>query len=153
MGIHTALDTNGYFGERLSDAELETIDLVLLDIKALGSERHRALTGMDIGPTLDFARRLAARKRPDLGPLRARAGLTDDPEDIAQIASFAAGLGNVERVDVLPFHQMGRYKWTQARHRVHAEGRQAAVERSGRAHVRGVPRGGLESGLKTRSRL
>ena len=38
-------------------------------------------------------------------------GLTDDPDDIAQIAQFAAGLGNVERVDVLPFHQMGRYKW------------------------------------------
>jgi pyruvate formate lyase activating enzyme len=38
-------------------------------------------------------------------------GLSDDAEDIAQIAEFAAGLGNIERVDVLPFHQMGRYKW------------------------------------------
>ena len=37
--------------------------------------------------------------------------MTDDPEDIAKIAAFAADLGNVERVDVLPFHQMGRYKW------------------------------------------
>ena len=40
-------------------------------------------------------------------------GLTDDADDIAQIAAFAAGLGNVERVDVLPFHQMGRFKWQQ----------------------------------------
>ena len=40
-------------------------------------------------------------------------GLTDDPEEVTQIARFAAGLGNVERVDVLPFHQMGRYKWKQ----------------------------------------
>jgi pyruvate formate lyase activating enzyme len=38
-------------------------------------------------------------------------GLTDDPEDLAKIAEFAAGLGNVERVEVLPFHQMGKYKW------------------------------------------
>jgi pyruvate formate lyase activating enzyme len=38
-------------------------------------------------------------------------GWTDDPEDISQLARFAAGLGNVERVDVLPFHQMGRFKW------------------------------------------
>jgi pyruvate formate lyase activating enzyme len=38
-------------------------------------------------------------------------GLTDDQDDIKQIAGFAAGLGNVERVDVLPFHQMGRHKW------------------------------------------
>ena len=37
--------------------------------------------------------------------------MTDDPDDIARIAGFAAGLGNVERVDVLPFHQMGRFKW------------------------------------------
>ena len=37
--------------------------------------------------------------------------LTDDTEDIAHIARFTASLGNVERVDVLPFHQMGKYKW------------------------------------------
>ena len=38
-------------------------------------------------------------------------GFTDDPDDVARIAEFAAELGNVERVDVLPFHQMGRFKW------------------------------------------
>ena len=38
-------------------------------------------------------------------------GFTDDPDDVARIAAFAGGLGNVERVDVLPFHQMGRFKW------------------------------------------
>ena len=38
-------------------------------------------------------------------------GLTDDANDIAQIAKFTASLGNVERVEVLPFHQMGRFKW------------------------------------------
>src|SRR5262245_14184302 len=64
MGIHTALDTNGYYGERLGDAELETIDLVLLDLKAWDPERHRRLTGMDNAPTLAFARRLAARRTP-----------------------------------------------------------------------------------------
>ena len=38
-------------------------------------------------------------------------GLTDDIEDITRIANFAGGLGNVARVDVLPFHQFGRFKW------------------------------------------
>jgi pyruvate formate lyase activating enzyme len=38
-------------------------------------------------------------------------GLTDDPKDVASIAKFAANLGTVERVEVLPFHQMGRFKW------------------------------------------
>ena len=64
MGIHTALDTNGLFGDRLSDADLEAIDLVLLDIKGWDPERYRRLTAQDIGPTLEFARRLAARRRP-----------------------------------------------------------------------------------------
>ena len=111
MGIHTALETNGFLGERLTDEELEKIDLVLLDIKTWDPERHRHLTGKDIGPTLDFARRLAARRKPIWVRFVLVPGLTDDAKDIAQIAKFAAGLGNVERVDVLPFHQMGRFKW------------------------------------------
>src|SRR4051794_17375826 len=47
MDIHTALDTNGYYGDRLTDADLEKIDLVLLDIKTFDPARHRRLTGMD----------------------------------------------------------------------------------------------------------
>jgi len=111
MGIHTALDTNGSLGARLSDAELEQIDLVLLDIKSWSSERHEKLTGMDNAPVLEFARRLAARKRPIWVRFVLVPGFTDDAETISQIARFGASLGNVERVDVLPFHQMGRFKW------------------------------------------
>ena len=111
MGIHTALDTNGFYGDRLSDAELETIDLVLLDIKTWDPGRHRRLTGMDVGPTLDFARRLASRRRAVWLRFVLVPGLTDDLADIANVAKFAAGLAIVERVDVLPFHQMGKYKW------------------------------------------
>jgi pyruvate formate lyase activating enzyme len=117
MGIHTALDTNGALSSRLTDAELEQIDLVLLDIKGWDPERHRRLTGMDIGPVLDFARRLALRKRPIWVRFVLVAGLTDNDEDIAQIAKFSAGLGNVERVDVLPFHQMGRFKWKELKYK------------------------------------
>lgn len=113
MGIHTALDTNGYYGDRLTDDDLERIDLVMLDMKTWDPERHRNLTGMDVEPTLNFARRLAARRRKVWARYVLVPGLTDDPEDIAKTASFAAGLGNVERVDVLPFHQMGKYKWKQ----------------------------------------
>ena len=111
MGVHTALDTNGFYGDHVSDTDLEAFDLVLLDIKTWDPERHRALTGMDNAPTLEFARRLAARKRPVWLRFVLVPGLTDDRNDITQIARFTAGLGNVERVDVLPFHQMGRHKW------------------------------------------
>ena len=113
MGIHTALDTNGYYGDRLADDELEAIDLVLLDLKTWDPERHQALTGMDNAPTLAFAKRLAERKREVWLRFVLVPGLTDDVEDIGKIAEFAAALGNVSRVDVLPFHQMGKYKWKQ----------------------------------------
>jgi pyruvate formate lyase activating enzyme len=111
MGIHTALDTNGHLGDRLSDEELKQIDLVLLDIKTWGELRHLHLTGKDIGPTLAFARRLADHNRPVWVRYVFVPGLTEDDEDIEQVARFTARLGNVERVDVLPFHQMGQYKW------------------------------------------
>ena len=112
MGIHTALDTNGSLGSRLSDEELEQIDLVLLDIKGWDPERHRRLTGNDVAPVLDFARRLAARRRPMWVRFVLVPGLSDDVEEISQIARFAASLGDVvEKVQVLPFHQMGQYKW------------------------------------------
>jgi pyruvate formate lyase activating enzyme len=111
MGIHTAIETNGHYGDKLSDAELELIDLVLLDIKAWDSERHRRLTGMTNGGTRAFAERLAANKRPMWVRFVLVPDLTDDFDDIKRIASFAATLGNVQHVDVLPFHQLGRYKW------------------------------------------
>ncbi len=113
MGIHTALDTNGFYGDRVSDDELEAIDLVLLDLKTWDPERHRRLTGMDVGPTLQFAERLARLRRPMWVRYVLVPGVSDDMEDIAKTAAFAGGLGNVERVDVLPFHQMGKYKWKQ----------------------------------------
>ena len=111
MDIHTALETNGFLAAELSDSDLDTIDLVLLGIKTWDRERHRALTGRDNEPTLEFARRLAARRQPVWIRFVLVPGLTDDPADIAQIAGFAARLGNVQRVEVLPFHQMGRFKW------------------------------------------
>ena len=83
----------------------------MLGLKTWDPARHLALTGTDVAPTLAFARRLAARRRPIWIRFVLVPGLTDDLDDLAKTAEFAAGLGNVERVEVLPFHQMGRYKW------------------------------------------
>ncbi len=113
MGVHTALDTNGFLGSRLSDSDLEKVDLVLLDLKAFSAELHHRLVGQDVSPIHEFARRLASAKRPVWVRFVLVPGWTDNPDEVARIAGFAASLGNVERVDVLPFHQMGAYKWKQ----------------------------------------
>jgi len=109
--IHTTVDTNGYFGDRLSDTDLQACDLVMLGLKALDPELHRRITGMDNAPVLAFARRLAALHRPMWLRYVLVPGLSDDLNEIKRIAEFAAGLGNVEQIELLPFHQLGRFKW------------------------------------------
>ena len=112
MGVHTAIETNGFYGEHLSDEELTTIDLIILDVKAFTLEQHKRVTGgMDNSDVIAFARRLAALKRPMWIRYVLVPGLTDDMEEIDQVAKFSASLGVVERVEILPFHQLGQYKW------------------------------------------
>lgn len=111
LGLHTALDTSGYLGAKVDDEMLADIDLVLLDIKAFSARRYKRLTGVELEPTLAFARRLAAAGKPVWLRYVLVPGWTDDGDEIDALAAFAAGLGNVQRVDVLPFHQMGESKW------------------------------------------
>lgn len=110
QGLHTALDTSGFLGRRADDDLLALTDLVLLDIKSWDPPLYRRLTGVEVYPTLGFARRLAALGKPVWLRFVLVPGLTDAVDNVAGIARFAAGLGNVERVDVLPFHRLGASK-------------------------------------------
>jgi pyruvate formate lyase activating enzyme len=111
IGIHTALDTNGSLGNRLSDEDLGNTDLVLLDIKAWNPETHYRLVNYDIDPVLEFAERLRTIKKPVWIRFVLVPGYNNENEDVEGLASFISRHDNIERVDVLPFHQMGRYKW------------------------------------------
>ena len=111
MGVHTAIETNGYYGERLTDEELANIDLVILDMKAFTRMQHELVTGMHNEDVLEFCNRLSALKRPMWLRYVLVPGLTDIPEEMEAIADFGRSLGVVDRVEILPFHQMGRYKW------------------------------------------
>lgn len=111
MGLHTALDTSGFLGERADRELLADVDLVLLDIKAATGRKYQKLTGVDLKPTIRFAEHLAAIDKPVWLRYVLVPGLTDNIDEIESLATFAAGLGNVERVDVLPFHKLGEHKW------------------------------------------
>ncbi len=112
MGVHTAIETNGFYGDRLSDAELADIDLVILDMKAFNPAQHKRVTAIgDNTHVIEFCGRLAALKHPMWLRYVLVPGLTDIPEEMEQVARFAASLGIVERAEILPFHQMGRFKW------------------------------------------
>ena len=112
MGVHTAIETNGYYGDHLSDSELENIDLVILDMKAFTRGQHERVTGgMHNEDVLEFCNRLAGLKRPMWLRYVLVPGLTDIPEEMEAVANFGASLGVVQRAEILPFHQLGQYKW------------------------------------------
>ena len=111
MGLHTAIETSGFLGDRADDEYLSSLDLVLLDIKSGDAETYRKATGRDLAPTLRFAERLASLGKPVWVRFTLVPGLTDDPLNIDKIARFVAPMKNVEWVEVQPFHQLGAFKW------------------------------------------
>jgi pyruvate formate lyase activating enzyme len=112
LGLHTALDTQGFLAGKLPDDWFDPVDLVLLDIKQINPEKHLKLTGHPVQPTLDFAQRLVRLGKTIWIRYVLVPGITDNNVDILELADFARSLGSaVERVEVLPFHQMGAHKW------------------------------------------
>lgn len=111
MGLHTAIETSGFLGARASDDYLANLDLVILDIKSGDPDLYRLLTSAELEPTLRFARRLNSIGKPVWVRFVLVPGLTDVPENVETVAGFVAPMANVEWVEVLPFHQLGSFKW------------------------------------------
>src|SRR3982750_1988202 len=111
MGLHTAMETSGFLGDRADESFLSTLDLVLLDIKSSDPETYRKVTGRELAPTLRFAERLASIGKRVWVRFALVPGLTDDPANVEGIAKFVAPMKNVEWVEIQPFHQLGAFKW------------------------------------------
>jgi pyruvate formate lyase activating enzyme len=112
MGLHTAIQTSGFLGTRATDDYLKNLDLVILDIKSGDPETYRRVTKQELAPTLRFAERLSEMGKPVWVRFTLVPGLTDDPANVEAVAKFVAPMKNVEWVEVLPFHQLGAFKWT-----------------------------------------
>jgi len=110
MGLHTAIQTSGFLGDRADESYLSQIDHVLLDIKSSDPATYKRVTGRDLAPTLRFAERLAALSKPVWVRFTLIPGSTDDPANVEGVARFVAPMKNVEWVEVQPFHQMGAFK-------------------------------------------
>ncbi|MFM8331336.1 MAG: pyruvate formate-lyase-activating protein [Candidatus Methylumidiphilus sp.] len=111
LGLHTALDTQGFLAAHLDDLWFNNVDLVLLDIKHIDPDKYKSLTAKPLQPTLDFAQRLSAMGKKIWIRYVLVPGYTDDFDDVEKLADFVAALRGVERVEVLPFHKMGEDKW------------------------------------------
>jgi len=111
LGLHTAVDTSGFLGALASDDFLDLVDLFLLDIKAGDEQLYYLVTSGELAPTLRFARRLSDRGNSMWVRYVLVPGLTDAADDVEKVARFTSTLAHVERVEVLPFHQLGASKW------------------------------------------
>ncbi|WP_051311250.1 pyruvate formate lyase 1-activating protein [Zooshikella ganghwensis] len=111
--IHTCLDTNGYatkYNQELDELLAHT-DLVLLDLKQVDDKRHKALTGVSNKKTLKFAQYVAEKGIPAWIRLVVVPGYTDDEQTARQMAEFIQPMSNVEKVELLPYHELGKHKW------------------------------------------
>ena len=127
--IHTCIYTSGMFG--ITDdikKVLELTDLVLLDIKHIDDEKCKDLVGSSNKKELEFARYLSDNGikmwiRQVLVP-----GYTDDEADLIKLGEFIRSLKTVEKVQVLPYHSMGKYKWEKLGKKYELEGVREATQ-------------------------
>ena len=111
--VHTALDTSGFCELEEVKPLLKVTDLVILDIKAVDLSLHRRLTGVPNERILAFARYLSEQKTPMWIRHVLIPGLTDSEEELLALRSLILTLNSVERVELLPYHTLGVYKWEQ----------------------------------------
>lgn len=113
VGIHTALDTNGSVLDDDAKQLLDLTDLVLLDVKHINPELHLKLTGKSNDVTLEFAKYRNQTGKPMWLRYVLVPGYTDQPEYLHEWGKRFAGYRSVERVEILPYHTLGVYKYEQ----------------------------------------
>ncbi len=116
-GVNTCIDTAGnpFSREEPFFSKFEELmkytDLLLLDIKEINPTRHKDITGFDNSNILDMARYLSDTGKPVWIRHVLVPGLSDFDEDLDKLGEFIKTLGNVQKVEVLPYHSLGKFKW------------------------------------------
>lgn len=112
--IHTCIDTSGSVA--LTDEIKELIDLTdlfLLDIKCINDEKAINLTGVSNKKELEFARYLSSINKSMWIRQVLVPGYTDDEQDLIKLREFISTLKSVKKVEILPYHDLGKFKWEQ----------------------------------------
>lgn len=112
-GIHVTIDTAGSV-DITEDLEelLKYVDLVILDLKEMDNEKHIWLTGVENTKIFEFAKYVCNEKKIDCVIRHVNVpGITDSKEEIEKLENFVKTLDSVVKLDYLPYHEMGKYKW------------------------------------------
>lgn len=113
-GIHTCLDTNGFVRryDPVIDELLDVTDLVMLDLKQLDDDIHKNLVGVSNHRTLEFARHLAKRNQKTWIRYVVVPGYSADDRSAHLLGEFTQNMTNIEKIELLPYHELGKHKWT-----------------------------------------
>ena len=112
-GIHTAIDTAGSFD--ITDKIKQIIDLAdlfLLDIKCINDDICKNLTGVSNKRELEFAKYLSDNNKDIWIRQVLVPGITDHEDDLIKLREFLHSLKTVKKIDILPYHDLGKFKWT-----------------------------------------
>lgn len=109
--IHTAVDTSGYIFNDITKEVLDYTDLVLLDIKSYNKKSYKYITGVELDPTLNFMEYLGKINKPVWIRYVLVPGLSDNEESIKGLSLYLSNFRNVDKIELLPFHKMGEFKW------------------------------------------
>jgi len=111
-GIHTTLDTAGHTDiDDITKEILSLTDLVLLDVKSINPDTYKKVTGFPIDKLLRFTEYLSENMIRTWHRFVLVPGQTDDENEICALIEYIKTLKNKEKIGILPFHQMGAYKW------------------------------------------
>ena len=110
-GIHTAVDTSGAVSLEKAIPVYEHTNLVLLDVKCIDPQVYRQITDGRLENTLETAAYLGRQGIPIWLRHVLVPGLTDRDDLLERLAEYAATLPTLEQVELLPFHNIGEYKW------------------------------------------
>jgi len=110
-GLHTALDTAGFAPADTVQALLAHVDLLILDIKTANPTVYKDLTGVSLAPTLQTLRLAQEAGVPVWVRFVLVPGITDDADDMRALATLLQSFSVVQKVEVLPFHKLGEFKW------------------------------------------
>lgn len=110
-GLHTAIDTSGFFDSEKFKDMLPYIDLVLLDIKQMDDTKHLELTGVSNSKTLQIVDLLEKEAQPYWIRHVIVPGYTDNKADLEKLAQFLSDKEYMEKLELLPYHNLGEHKW------------------------------------------
>lgn len=114
LDIHTAIDTSGSFSITDEMKKLISLtDLFLLDIKCINDNICKDLTGVSNQRELEFAKYLSKNGKDMWIRQVLVPGITDKEKDLKDLKRFISQLSTVKKVEILPYHDLGKFKWTE----------------------------------------